>query len=114
MKRPWRPTAGTDSSRPTWTRCTGWRRRPGRSSTAPIRRPPSGPAAGTAARSGVELMHIEDPERRRWLQQRMETEEAARFDRSHILDLLRAETFEQMLQQRYLGTKRFSIEGVEP
>ncbi|HEX5714730.1 MAG TPA: 2-oxoglutarate dehydrogenase E1 component [Thermoanaerobaculia bacterium] len=64
---------------------------------------------------GVEFMHIEDPERRRWVQERMEREpEPARFDRSHVLDLLiRADTFEQMIQARYLGTKRFSIEGVE-
>ncbi len=64
---------------------------------------------------GVEFMHIEDPERQRWVQERMESEaEAAQFDRSHVLDLLiRADTFEQMIQARYLGTKRFSIEGVE-
>ena len=62
---------------------------------------------------GVEFMHIQDPARRRWIQERMETE-APRFDRDRILDLLiRAETFEQFLQSRYLGTKRFSIEGVE-
>jgi 2-oxoglutarate dehydrogenase E1 component len=78
-------------------------------------------AAGQARRwycgpIGVEFMHIEDPERQRWVQEKMErdTEEPARFDRSHILDLLiRGETFEQMIQARYLGTKRFSIEGVE-
>ncbi|HEX7184145.1 MAG TPA: 2-oxoglutarate dehydrogenase E1 component [Thermoanaerobaculia bacterium] len=62
---------------------------------------------------GVEFMHIPDPERRRWIQERMEAE-PPRFDQQIILDqLLRAETFEQMLQSRYLGTKRFSIEGVE-
>jgi 2-oxoglutarate dehydrogenase E1 component len=62
---------------------------------------------------GVELMHIPDPERRRWLQERIEAE-APRFDQDRILDLLlRAETFEQVLQSRYLGTKRFSIEGIE-
>jgi 2-oxoglutarate dehydrogenase E1 component len=62
---------------------------------------------------GVEFMHIQDPARRRWIQERMETE-APRFDRDRILDLLtRAELFEQFLQSRYLGTKRFSIEGVE-
>jgi 2-oxoglutarate dehydrogenase E1 component len=62
---------------------------------------------------GAEFMHISDPERRRWIQERMEAE-APRFDQQRIFDqLLRAETFEQMLQQRYLGTKRFSIEGVE-
>ena len=70
---------------------------------------------------GVEYMHIEDPERQRWVQERMEgpvegeaAETAARFDRAHVLDLLiRGDTFEQMIQARYLGTKRFSIEGIE-
>ncbi|HEY4587721.1 MAG TPA: 2-oxoglutarate dehydrogenase E1 component [Thermoanaerobaculia bacterium] len=62
---------------------------------------------------GVEFMHIPDPERRRWIEERMEAE-APRFDPQRILDLLtRGETFEQFLQSRYLGTKRFSIEGVE-
>jgi 2-oxoglutarate dehydrogenase E1 component len=62
---------------------------------------------------GVEFMHIPDPERRRWIEERMEAE-APRFDQARILDLLtRAETFEQFLQSRYLGTKRFSVEGVE-
>ncbi|HEX3126001.1 MAG TPA: thiamine pyrophosphate-dependent enzyme, partial [Thermoanaerobaculia bacterium] len=63
---------------------------------------------------GVEFMHIADPERRTWIQERMEREEPMRADRSRILDLLiRGETFEQMIQARYLGTKRFSIEGIE-
>jgi 2-oxoglutarate dehydrogenase E1 component len=63
---------------------------------------------------GVELMHISDPARRRWIQERIEREEPVQADRSRILDLLiRGETFEQMLQARYLGTKRFSIEGIE-
>src|SRR5215213_475823 len=62
---------------------------------------------------GVEFMHIPDAERRQWIQERMEAE-PPRFDQGRILNqLLRAETFEQMLQQRYLGTKRFSIEGVD-
>ncbi|MEO6193275.1 MAG: 2-oxoglutarate dehydrogenase E1 component [Thermoanaerobaculia bacterium] len=62
---------------------------------------------------GVEFMHISDPERRRWIEERMEAE-APQFDRERILDLLtRAETFEQFVQSRYLGTKRFSVEGVE-
>ncbi|HBL25627.1 MAG TPA: 2-oxoglutarate dehydrogenase E1 component [Acidobacteria bacterium] len=62
---------------------------------------------------GVELLHIHDPERRAWLQQRMESEPGP-GDQGRIFDhLLRADTFEQMLQQRYLGTKRFSIEGVD-
>src|SRR5580658_242383 len=60
---------------------------------------------------GVEFMHISDPERRRWIQERIEAEAAA-VDQQHALDLLvRADVFEQTLQQRYLGNKRFSLEG---
>ena len=62
---------------------------------------------------GVEFMHIADPERRRWIQQHMEGEPAEVVDREHVLDLLiRADLFEEVLQHRYLGTKRFSLEGV--
>src|SRR5205807_8411563 len=51
-------------------------------------------------------------ERRHWIQVRMESEPAP-VDQSRVLDLLiRADLFEQVLQQRYLGTKRFSLEGV--
>jgi 2-oxoglutarate dehydrogenase E1 component len=64
---------------------------------------------------GVEINHIYSPVRRRWIYDRMEsgayevTEEA----QAHILDLLiRADIFEQVMQQRYLGSKRFSLEGV--
>jgi len=77
------------------------------------------PATAEAARRwycgsiGVEFMHIPEAERRRWIEERMEAE-PPRFDGERILgQLLRAETFEQVLQARYLGTKRFSIEGVE-
>ena len=57
-------------------------------------------------------MHITDPERRRWIQERMEGPQPA-VDQERVLDqLIRADLFEQVLQQRYLGTKRFSLEGV--
>ena len=60
---------------------------------------------------GVEFMHIADSERRRWIQARMEAQ-PAEVDRKRALDLLmRADLFEQTLQQRYLGNKRFSLEG---
>src|SRR5579864_2238278 len=60
---------------------------------------------------GVELMHITDGERRRWIQERMEAEPGS-VDQQRVLELLiRADIFEQVLQQRYLGTKRFSLEG---
>src|SRR5437762_9526769 len=61
---------------------------------------------------GVEFVHISDLERRRWIQERMEGESGS-VDQERILDqLIRADLFEQVLQQRYLGTKRFSLEGV--
>ena len=61
---------------------------------------------------GAEFMHITDPARRRWIQERMEGPQPA-VDQQHILDqLIRADLFEQVLQQRYLGNKRFSLEGV--
>ena len=64
-----------------------------------------------SATIGVEFMHITDGERRRWIQERMESEPAP-VDQQRILDLLvRADVFEQVMQQRYLGTKRFSLEG---
>jgi 2-oxoglutarate dehydrogenase E1 component len=61
---------------------------------------------------GTEFMHITDPARRRWIQDRLEGPQTA-VDQQIALDLLiRAEVFEQVLQQRYLGNKRFSLEGV--
>ena len=60
---------------------------------------------------GVEFMHIADPERRRWIQERIEAHPSA-VDQERALNMLmRADLFEQTLQQRYLGNKRFSLEG---
>jgi 2-oxoglutarate dehydrogenase E1 component len=60
---------------------------------------------------GAEFMHIPERTRRRWIQERMESEAPAP-DRARILDLLvKAEIFEHVLQTRYLGTKRYSLEG---
>jgi 2-oxoglutarate dehydrogenase E1 component len=64
---------------------------------------------------GVEINHIYAPERRRWIYEQMESGafEVTEKDQAHILDLLiRADIFEQVMQQRYLGSKRFSLEGV--
>ena len=63
---------------------------------------------------GAEFMHIPSAEKRDWIQQRLEapapptTIAPARI----LTDLLRADLFEQVIQQRYLGTKRFSLEGL--
>ena len=60
---------------------------------------------------GVEINHIYAPERRRWIFERMESE-PPQENQQRILDLLtRADIFEQVMQQRYLGSKRFSLEG---
>src|SRR5271165_5396022 len=60
---------------------------------------------------GVEFVHIADPERRRWIQERIEGEPVG-VDRERAFEMLmRADLFEQTLQQRYLGNKRFSLEG---
>jgi 2-oxoglutarate dehydrogenase E1 component len=60
---------------------------------------------------GVEFMHIADPERRRWIQEKFESQPAP-VDQHRVLEaLLRADLFEQMLQSRYIGTKRYSLEG---
>ena len=60
---------------------------------------------------GAEFMHIPDLQRREWIQERMESAPPAP-DQARILDLLiRGEVFEQVLQTRYLGTKRYSLEG---
>ncbi len=60
---------------------------------------------------GVEFMHLLQPERRQWLAARME-EPAPRLDRERILRLLAtAELFEAFLHRRYVGTKRYSLEG---
>ncbi|WP_245691703.1 multifunctional oxoglutarate decarboxylase/oxoglutarate dehydrogenase thiamine pyrophosphate-binding subunit/dihydrolipoyllysine-residue succinyltransferase subunit [Geodermatophilus telluris] len=65
---------------------------------------------------GVEYMHITDPEEREWLQQRIElkAEQPEREKQKHILGRLNAaEAFETFLQTKYVGQKRFSLEGGE-
>ena len=65
---------------------------------------------------GVEYMHITDPEERDWLQQRIEVkhEQPDREKQKHVLGRLNAaEAFETFLQTKYVGQKRFSLEGGE-
>src|SRR5690242_23424 len=62
---------------------------------------------------GAEFMHIADRERREWIAARMEQPPAEEPRRQHILErLIRAELFEQSLQTRFVGTKRYSLEGL--
>ena len=67
---------------------------------------------------GVEFMHIQDPEQKAWIQRRIEgapwigafDAEAKRRILSQLTD---AEGFEAFCQKRYVGTKRFGLEGGE-
>src|SRR5229473_4351617 len=61
---------------------------------------------------GADFMHLQDPARRRWIAQRLEANAPA-VNRGRILErLIRADLFEQILQTRYIGSKRYSLEGV--
>jgi 2-oxoglutarate dehydrogenase E1 component len=67
---------------------------------------------------GVEYMHLQDPDERRWLQERMESvrnrPSLSGEERRRILEkLLQANLFEQFLNRRYPGQTRFSLEGAE-
>ena len=67
---------------------------------------------------GVESMHVQDPEQRAWIQARIESGGwRGRFsaeEKAEILGhLTEAEGFEAFCQKRYVGTKRFGLEGGE-
>ncbi|WP_117212849.1 multifunctional oxoglutarate decarboxylase/oxoglutarate dehydrogenase thiamine pyrophosphate-binding subunit/dihydrolipoyllysine-residue succinyltransferase subunit [Allorhizocola rhizosphaerae] len=67
-------------------------------------------------RVGVEYMHIQDPEERRWIQERVEKkyEKPSSEEQRHIMGRLNAaEAFETFLATKYVGQKRFSLEGGE-
>ncbi|HXW60192.1 MAG TPA: thiamine pyrophosphate-dependent enzyme, partial [Myxococcota bacterium] len=67
-------------------------------------------------RMGVEYMYINDPERKEWLQRHVEAPETefSLSEKKQILrDLVRAEGIEHFLHKRYVGHKRFSLEGGE-
>ncbi len=65
---------------------------------------------------GIEYMHIQDPEQKRWIQQHTEGVPTTLdpVEQRHILDRLNAaEAFERFLHTRYVGQKRFGLEGAE-
>jgi 2-oxoglutarate dehydrogenase E1 component/2-oxoglutarate decarboxylase len=65
---------------------------------------------------GIEYKHITDPEERGWLQKRIEVKHdvADVREQKHVLGRLNAaEAFETFLQTKYVGQKRFSLEGAE-
>ncbi len=65
---------------------------------------------------GVEYMHIQDPAEKRWIQERLEGADRAvqPDEQRHILERLNAaEALEVFLGTKYVGQKRFGIEGAE-
>ena len=66
---------------------------------------------------GVEYMHIQDPAQKSWIQQHVEGVPIASLgpdEQRHILGRLNAaEVFERFLHSRYVGQKRFGLEGAE-
>jgi multifunctional 2-oxoglutarate metabolism enzyme len=65
---------------------------------------------------GIEYMHIQNPEERAWLQERIERPHGrpSHDEQMQILSRLNvAEAFEMFLQTKYVGQRRFSLEGAE-
>ncbi|MGL4339892.1 MAG: multifunctional oxoglutarate decarboxylase/oxoglutarate dehydrogenase thiamine pyrophosphate-binding subunit/dihydrolipoyllysine-residue succinyltransferase subunit [Rhodoglobus sp.] len=65
---------------------------------------------------GIEYMHIQDPEQRRWIQEHVEKpySKPSHDEQMRVLGKLNeAEAFETFLQTKYVGQKRFSLEGGE-
>ena len=65
---------------------------------------------------GVEYMHIQDPAQRQWFQRNVEVKytKPGHDEQLRILSKLnQAEAFETFLQTKYVGQKRFSLEGGE-
>ena len=67
---------------------------------------------------GIEFMHMTDPEEKSWIQQRIEGKDKeiqfTERGRKAILNrLIEAEGFEKYLAKKYVGTKRFGLDGCE-
>tara|TARA_B100001939_G_scaffold282706_2_gene251806 strand:- start:1008 stop:3950 length:2943 start_codon:yes stop_codon:yes gene_type:complete len=67
---------------------------------------------------GVEFMHINEPEEKAWIQSRIEGRDkeihfTAEGKRAILQKLTEAEIFEQYLAKKYIGTKRFGLDGAE-
>jgi len=67
---------------------------------------------------GVEFMHIQDPDQKAWIQRRVEgapwrTQFDAAGKKTILQHLTEAEGLETFCQRRYVGTKRFGLEGAE-
>ncbi|MCW4467023.1 multifunctional oxoglutarate decarboxylase/oxoglutarate dehydrogenase thiamine pyrophosphate-binding subunit/dihydrolipoyllysine-residue succinyltransferase subunit [Glutamicibacter sp. MNS18] len=66
--------------------------------------------------TGIEYMHLQEPAEREWFQEKLETpyRKPSREEQKRILSKLNAaEAFETFLQTKFVGQKRFSLEGGE-
>ncbi len=68
--------------------------------------------------TGFEFMHVQDPEQKSWIQEHIESARGRalfteRGKRAILEKLTMAEVFERFLDRRYVGTKRFGLEGAE-
>ncbi|HEX2089910.1 MAG TPA: multifunctional oxoglutarate decarboxylase/oxoglutarate dehydrogenase thiamine pyrophosphate-binding subunit/dihydrolipoyllysine-residue succinyltransferase subunit [Actinomycetota bacterium] len=66
--------------------------------------------------AGIEYMHIQEPDQKRWIQERVEgvSQDLSREDKHHVLERLNAsEVFERFLHTKYVGHRRYSLEGSE-
>ena len=61
---------------------------------------------------GAEFMHMPFPERCDWIAERMEGNRTALDPRFTLKRILSAEAFERFIHTRYVGTKRFSLDGL--
>ncbi len=66
----------------------------------------------------IEYMHVVERKRKHWIRERIESpEHNLEFDQAHRLEILeglhRAENFERFLHAKYVGNKRFSLEGAD-
>ena len=67
---------------------------------------------------GVEYMHISDPKEKVWFRNRMEKEEnqlkfTDKGKKAILNKIIQAEGFEKFLAKKYVGTKRFGLDGAE-
>jgi 2-oxoglutarate dehydrogenase E1 component len=65
---------------------------------------------------GVEYMFIQEPDQKRWIQEHVEgvSTQLSQEEQRHVLDRLNAaEAFERFLHTKYIGQKRFGLEGAE-
>jgi 2-oxoglutarate dehydrogenase E1 component len=67
---------------------------------------------------GVEFMHISDPAEKGWIQERIEGQDKGIFftkegKKAILSKLIEAEGFEQFIDVKYKGTKRFGLDGGE-